>query len=107
MAEGSLSSVEMLGPWPLELLYIINSKVIVSPRNASQSEFLLLEVFFSKFSVLMLKETQKMKITFSFNSPALANSSLQIEKSLKINLEPDWSQYWDCLLLFSPSMCLS
>lgn len=46
MAEGSLSSVEMLGPWPLELLYIINSKVIVSPRNASQSEFLLLEVFF-------------------------------------------------------------
>ena len=93
MAEGSLSSVEMLGPWPLELLYIINSKVIVSPRNASQSEF--------------LKETQKMKITFSFNSPALANSSLQIEKSLKINLEPDWSQYWDCLLLFYPSMCLS
>ena len=53
MAEGSLSSVEMLGPWPLELLCIINSEVTVSPGNASQSEFLPLEVFFSKFSVLM------------------------------------------------------
>lgn len=46
-------------------------------------------------------------MNFSFNSPALANSSFQVGKSLKINLEPDWAQYWDCLLLFYPSMCLS
>lgn len=61
MAEGSLSSVEMLGPWPLELLYIINSKVIVSPRNASQSEFLLLEVVFFFFQILSIDVERNLK----------------------------------------------
>lgn len=87
MAEGSLSSVEVfLFPkhrWGL--LYIISSKVIVSPGMHHKVSFYYWKCFFQILSI-DVEKLKKMKITFSFDYLLLQIVSLQMKKFKKLIL---------------------